>query len=222
MSFNWINGEEYSFNSLLLMDRWIIRIIGNAQRSEFRHNLGIALSYNPAVYWYFLNKCPEVKENVEDMVKKTPKNLSPKEVRESEVYILNEIDSFVVYVYPEVMEKACPYISEWDQDRLLSMVDFKDKVVLDIGSGTGRLAFPAATQAKWVYASEPVDRLREFMREKIQDLGIKNMSVVDGTVELIPFADNTFDIVMSAHVVGDDYDKEYEEMKRVVKSGGKC
>ena len=219
MSFNWIHAEEFSFNSFLLMDKWIIGFISKIQWPEFRKNLGTALAYNPAVAWYFVNKCPECKDSVEEMVQSAPVNLSNEEIRKCEVFVLHEMDSMVVYVYPEIMEQ-CPYIKAWNPERLLSMVDFKDKVVLDIGSGTGRLAFAAASQAKWVYASEPVDRLREYMREKIQREQIKNVSVVDGTVENIPFAEDSFDIVMSAHVVGDDFDREYNEMKRVVKPGG--
>ena len=35
-----------------------------------------------------------------------------------------------------------------------------------------------------------------------------------------PYEDNAFDIVMSGHVVGDDYDKELAELERATKSGG--
>ena len=46
--------------------------------------------------------------------------------------------------YYEIMESC---------DRLLSMADFTDKIVLDVGRGTGRLAFAATSKAKMVYAS---------------------------------------------------------------------
>lgn len=46
------------------------------------------------------------------------------------------------------------------------------------------------------------------------------MTVLDGTCERIPFEDGAFDIVMSGHVVGDDYDRELRELERVVRSGG--
>lgn len=219
MSFNWINPEEYSINCFLLMDRWMIRFIARMDCPEFREKLGIVLAYNPSVRWFFENKAPEIKSEVECMTKNAPIGLTQEEVRNSEIYVINEIDSFVVYVYPEAMEE-CPYIKYWSEDRLTSMIDFTGKKVLDLGSGTGRLAFVAAKTAKLVYASEPADRLREYMRDKIEKNNITNMFVVDGTVERIPFEDDTFDIVMSAHVLGDDYQKEYEEMKRVVKSGG--
>lgn len=219
MNFNWIKPEEHSINCLLLMDRWIIRHIARYQCPEFKKRLGKVLAYHPAIKWYFENKSPEITSEVEEMVKDIPQGLSPAEIRKAEIDVLYEFETMVVYVYPEIMEE-CNYIRDWDEDRLLTMVDFTDKVVLDIGSGTGRLAFAAAKKAKYVFASEPVDKLREHMREKIEGDKIDNVFVIDGTVERIPYLDDTFDIVMSAHVIGDDYEKEYNEMKRVVKSGG--
>jgi ubiquinone/menaquinone biosynthesis C-methylase UbiE len=71
-----------------------------------------------------------------------------------------------------------------------------------------------------VYACEPVDRLREFMRNKIACEGISNVVVLDGTIEDIPFEDNTFDISMSAYVLGLDYKKEISNLERVTKNGG--
>ncbi|MDR0287781.1 MAG: class I SAM-dependent methyltransferase [Clostridiales bacterium] len=50
--------------------------------------------------------------------------------------------------------------------------------------------------------------------------GIKNVRVLDGLVTELPFPDNTFDIVMSGHVVGDDWDNEIAEIIRVCKPGG--
>ena len=228
MSYGWIKAEDYSFNSILLMDRWILRYIvglgqsgvGHYANPEYRNHLGIALAYNPAVRWYVENKCPESKDRVISLVENAPQNLTADEVRTSEVYIIQAKETFMVYLYPEIMASQCGYIRDWTSDKLLSIVDFTDKVVLDIGSGTGRLAFAAAQKAKKVYASDPVDCLREFIRDKIKEQGIKNMVVLDGVVEALPFEDNTFDIVMSACVFGDDYNAEYAEMARVVKSCG--
>ena len=54
--------------------------------------------------------------------------------------------------------------------------------MLDVGAGSGRLTFAAAEKAAWVYASEPVGTLREFMRDKIAREGIKNVRVLDGLI----------------------------------------
>jgi SAM-dependent methyltransferase len=220
VSFGWIDAKQFSFNTLLLMDRWIFRIITKGKENpEFREKFAVALSGNPVVFWYIVNKCPEAADFYRELVKMTPANLQADTVRDAEIYVLDALDSFVVYVYPEIMEKLS-YITAWDKERLLSLTDFTGKTVLDIGAGTGRLAFAAAPLAKYVYVSEPADRLREYMREKQERLGVNNIYVVDGTVESLPFPDLSFDIVMSGHVIGEDYQAEWREMSRVTKPSG--
>ncbi|MBN2075198.1 MAG: class I SAM-dependent methyltransferase [Dehalococcoidales bacterium] len=219
MSFGWIDAAKFSIHTLLLMDRWIFRVIAENPNPELMNNLATVITGNEAVYWYIVNKCPEKKHYYDSLVKNVSGTFSKEQVREAEIKVLDELDWAVVYVYPEIMEKL-PYIAEWKPDRLLSMADFEAKTVLDIGSGTGRLAFAAATVAKVVYASEPVDRLREYMREKISHENIGNVFVIDGTIQSIPFHDDFFDIVMSGHTFGDDYDSELREMTRVTKPGG--
>jgi len=101
-----------------------------------------------------------------------------------------------------------------------SIADFAGKAVLAVGSGTGRLAIAAASQASYVYACDPTDRLREYLKEKLCRLGIGNVFVVDGKIERLPFPGEMFDIVVSGHVIGDDYDRELKEIDRVLKPGG--
>jgi ubiquinone/menaquinone biosynthesis C-methylase UbiE len=219
MSFGWIDAREYSFNALLLMDRWLLRVIADNENLEVKRRLAIALAGNPAVCWYVLNRCPERTEYYRQLVDSAPAGCSREEVRDCEVHVLDALDWAVVYVYPEIMDRLS-YVTEWEHQRLLSITNFAGKTVLDIGSGTGRLAFAAAPVARYVYASEPVDRLREHLREKADRLGMQNVRVVDGAVAALPFPDELFDIVMTGHVIGDDLEAEWREMSRVTKPGG--
>lgn len=222
MSFNWINVEDYTSDIFLLMDRWLIRYIVHHYEGHqnLDENLGIILAYNPTVAWYFGKRAPETMEKRDRLIANAPKGLTEKEVRLAEDFVFDVLDWAIVLVDPDVMNSNCNYIYNWDKDRLLELADFNDKVVLDVGSGTGRLAFAVAPLAKHVYASEPVDMLREYMRDKIKKERITNVTVVDGTVERIPYPDDMFDIVMSGHVVGDDYETELAELTRVVRNGG--
>lgn len=222
MSLNWINVEEYSFNSFLMMERFQLRMLLQwaGQDESLSRQLGIALGANPAVRWYFLHKCPECRAIVESLNGKAQIMADEKEIRAAELYVLSCVEDFVTYTTPEVMDEKCDFIYAWDREKLFELADFSGKRVLDIGSGSGRLAFAAAERAGEVYASEPVDSLREYLRDKIKRENIRNVRVVDGMASSLPYPDDTFDIVMSGHVVGDDYEGELAEIFRVVKSGG--
>ena len=82
------------------------------------------------------------------------------------------------------------------------------------------MTFAAAALAKEVYASEPVGTMREFIRAKAIKDNIANVRVAEALITSIPYPDDSFDIVMQGHVVGDEWDAEIAEMTRVCKSGG--
>ena len=157
------------------------------------------------IFWH---KCPECSAIVKALDEKSPKTVDASTVRDAELYVLSRVEDFVIYTTPERMDTQCDFIYAWDKKRLFELADFQGKTVLDIGSGSGRLAFTAAERAEEVYASEPVDCLREYLRDKIRQENIKNIRVGDGMAHSLPYPDNTFDIVMSGHVVGDNYDTE--------------
>ncbi|MCL2671792.1 MAG: class I SAM-dependent methyltransferase [Clostridiales bacterium] len=224
MAIGWIDPNEYSFNSFLLMERFQIRLFVEGEgwdedKTAWRRNFGIALRHNPVVLWYLERRCPECADLLRALAAGTPE-VSAVEVRQAEVWALTAVEDFVVHTAPEVMSTHCDYIRNWDAFRLPEMADFADKLVLDVGSGSGRLSFAAAALAKEVYAVEPVGTLREFMRDRIAREDIRNIRVTEGLVTALPYPDDSFDIVMSGHVVGDDWDAELAELTRVCKPGG--
>jgi ubiquinone/menaquinone biosynthesis C-methylase UbiE len=71
-----------------------------------------------------------------------------------------------------------------------------------------------------VYAIEPVSKLRQYIWEKRDRLGLDNIFPLDGTITQIPLPDDFADIIMVGHVFGDFPKEECDEMIRVVRSGG--
>lgn len=224
LNLNWIHPEEYSFNSFLLLERFQIDLMMRLggwrnDKKQWEESMGIALSAHPAVAWYFTHRCPECAAQVEALIAKAPA-ANPQQIWEAELYAMLSVEDFIIYTTPELMATQCDFIRGWNKERLFEMADLSNKIVLDVGAGSGRLTFAAAEKAAWVYASEPVETLRAFMRKKIKAEQIKNVRVLDGFVTAIPFPDHTFDVVMSGHVVGDDHNREIAELTRVCKPGG--
>ncbi|MDF2926605.1 MAG: methyltransferase type 11 [Paenibacillaceae bacterium] len=225
MAYNWINPQDYTMDTLLLFDRWIIRYLMNENNwynhagRDYKTDLAKALSRYPHVIAFCQRKAPECTNFISQLPSLLQAHVSAEEARLAEVSLLTAYETFIVYAYPEVMDQV-NYIRNWNPQSLYSLVDLTDKIVLDVGAGTGRLAFAAADRARRVYASEPCDSLREYMRDRIKSSRIQNMKVLDGMATELPYEDSTFDVVMSGHVVGDSYDQEIAELTRITKSGG--
>jgi len=220
MALGWIDLEDYSFNSFLLLERFQIHMMFRPDRDKkWRRRMGVALRANPAVRWCLEHRCPARAEAIAQIAAQAPK-ANARKIHKAEIYVMKCAEDFITYTTPEVMDANCQFIRDWDRERLFEMADFEDKIVLDVGSGSGRLAFAAAARAREVYASEPVGTLREFIREKAAREGMTNIRVAEALADSIPYPDDTFDIVMSGHVVGDDWDTEIAELTRVCKPGG--
>ena len=216
----WINTESYSFDCMLRMERFQIKLMLENLYDETETAMAAALKANPKVAWLFEHKCPEMASRVKALTGEAQDGLTPEQIRAMEIRVLDEFEDFVIYTTPEVMAEKCDFIYGWNKKRLFELCDLEEKTVLDVGSGTGRLAFAAAEKAAFTVASEPVDSLREFIRDEIARKGIRNMRVCDGLCHCLPFPDNSFDVVMSGHVVGDFFREEVDELTRITKPGG--
>ena len=219
MALNWIDVNNYDFNCLLLMERFQLRYLCEYGAEALGSKLGTALKAHPAVHWYIAQLLPEYADNLTQQVLQAPAD-SGDALRQCETAVMAWMEDFVTYTTPQVMDTQCPFIYGWDKARLFELADLSGKRVLDVGSGNGRLTFAAAEKAAEVYAVEPVETLRHYLREKCRQENIRNVRVTDGFVENLPYPDDTFDVVLSGHVVGDDLDRELAELERVCKSGG--
>jgi len=218
MHLNWIDVSDLSFNTLLLLER--------VQLSWFpgwvpEEDLSIALQGNPAVEWYLRHKCPEINKWLDEVLSAHTFSppLSPDRIHQAELEIMNTINDLIVYVVDPTLYDARPFLG-WDSSELRRLTDFTGKVVIDIGSGTGKLAFVAAEAAAAVFAVEPVNNLRRYIKQKARQQNLRNVFPVDGIITDLPFPDAFVDITMGGHVYGTRPAEEYAEMKRVTKPGG--
>jgi len=225
--YNWIDGKDFSIDCFYLMDRWLLQmIIGRYEDkdledfSDHDRTLAALIALKPSLQWVISQRAPETKGALENLLKAKEDINDASVLRQREIVLMEALETDVVYTAPEIMASACNYITAWKEERLHALTDLTGKVVLDVGAGTGRLTFAAAKKAKRVYASEPVDMLREHMRDRIKEEGLNNVKVLDGIVTNLPYEDDTFDTVICGHVIGDYYDEEIGELTRVTKAGG--
>jgi SAM-dependent methyltransferase len=130
-----------------------------------------------------------------------------------------EIGDLLVYdTAPELLD-ALP-TNDWDVAVVHELVDLADRIVIDAGAGSGKVAFGAVSRAGLVFAVEPVTRLREFMRDKAAASGITNLFVLDGTLDAIALPTDTADVLLTCRAVGWRLEEELVEIERVVRAGG--
>jgi ubiquinone/menaquinone biosynthesis C-methylase UbiE len=91
--------------------------------------------------------------------------------------------------------------------------------VLDVAAGTGNASIPAAERGARVTASDLVPELLEAGRERAGDL---ELDWVQADAEQLPFADESFDLVMSSIGVmfAPHHQAAADELIRVCRSGG--
>jgi arsenite methyltransferase len=98
--------------------------------------------------------------------------------------------------------------------------------VLDIGCGAGTDTLVAAQMVGLEGRVTGIDMTPEMLakaRAAAQELGARNVDFVEGEVEHLPFADGSFDVVISNGVIDliPDKDAVLSEIFRVLEPGGR-
>jgi len=100
----------------------------------------------------------------------------------------------------------------------------KNRVVLDVGCGTGKfITKKIVGKAKFYYGVEPQKSQIHIARKKAREFN--NCKLYQASGEKLPFKDNMFDIILATWVVGGIYNlpkrkKILNEMRRVLKENG--
>ena len=93
--------------------------------------------------------------------------------------------------------------------------------VLDVAAGTGNAAIPAAERGASVTASDLTPELLEAGRRRAEAQGVE-LDWVEADAERLPFADGSFDVVMSAigAMFAPHHREAASELLRVCRPGG--
>jgi len=211
---DWIDVEALPFEVLLLLEdphlRWF-------PRDWPGNELGVALRQNPSVRDFLRVRSRGACDWVDALVERAP-DVDAATLRRCEVAVMARIADWLVYVVRPEAYDAQPFL-RWDDGELLRLVDPRGKVVLDVGSGTGRLLEPLIADAAVAFAVEPIANLRRYLKTKF-DAHAGKLFVVDGLITDVPLPTGTADIVLAGHVFGDEPEHEIAELERVTRLGG--
>jgi hypothetical protein len=136
----WLDVSNLDFNVLLLLEPLHAAYLAQRQPDAA---MGTALAAHPAVCWYLAHLHPPIQPYLERCVALANANPTPGEVRQAELAVLDSMHDWLIYVLDPEKYDQLEFL-KWEDESLLSMADFTGKIVLDIGSGTGRLAFTVA------------------------------------------------------------------------------
>lgn len=119
----------------------------------------------------------------------------------------------------EVYDRKEKYLDSFEKNKLIAKLgDVSGKKILDAGAGTGRIALKLANLGANVTA---LDVSREMLRV-LKNKTKKSIETVVGDAENMPFADESFDIVVAAFLIVHFNNPKYffQEVYRVLKPGG--
>jgi len=120
---------------------------------------------------------------------------------------------------------ALPLKDQWTKaifSRLKKVVSIpNDALVLDVGAASGGFLVGCFKHGYRSIGIEPWEEARENAKKLAERLNIP-ITIINGTVEKLPFAENIFDVVHASsvfeHVV--DIEHAFQEIHRVLKFGG--
>src|ERR671911_600210 len=102
----------------------------------------------------------------------------------------------------------------------------RDEVVLDLGSGAGTDSLVAAQMVGPQGQVTGLDMTPEMLAKAqaaVAEMEAANVKFVQGEVEVLPFGDESFDVVISNGVIDlvPDKDAVFSEINRVLRPGGR-
>lgn len=82
--------------------------------------------------------------------------------------------------YPELYDRFSHYEDSKNQifEFIKRKINLRNKIILDLGAGTGRYSILFSLLAKKVYALEPSSVMRNILKQRIKENNIKNLYLI--------------------------------------------
>lgn len=131
-----------------------------------------------------------------------------------------------VQYFDSIAEKWNVIRSEYFEERLkyklLSIANIKDKVVADLGCGTGFVSLALAGEASIVFSVDNSSNMLKQLKVNASDKNYKNLYLIKSSLDSLSLFDESVDIIfinMALHHIK-DAKKAISEMNRVLKKDG--
>ncbi|MDV4151153.1 methyltransferase domain-containing protein [Clostridium sp. AL.422] len=131
-----------------------------------------------------------------------------------------------VQYFDSVAEKWNVIRSEYFEERLkyklLSLTNIKDKVVADLGCGTGFVSLALANEASIVFSVDNSKNMLKQLKGNALDKNHQNIYLIKSSLDNLTLFDESVDVIfinMALHHIK-DAEKAISEMHRVLKKDG--
>ncbi|MDZ5255208.1 class I SAM-dependent methyltransferase [Clostridium sp. LIBA-8841] len=115
------------------------------------------------------------------------------------------------------------YFKDELREKAINSVDIKNKVIADLGAGTGFISLEIAKEANIVFSVDSSKNMLSELYRTAKDNELNNIYPINGEVENLPIFDDSIDLIfmnMALHHV-ENPDMAIKEMYRILKPGGK-
>lgn len=115
------------------------------------------------------------------------------------------------------------YFKDELRERAINSVDINNKVIADLGAGTGFISLEIAKKANIVFSVDSSKNMLGELYKAVKDSNLNNIYPINSEVEDLPLFDDSIDLIfmnMALHHV-ENPDKAIKEIYRILKPGGK-
>ncbi|EGT3617390.1 class I SAM-dependent methyltransferase [Clostridium perfringens] len=115
------------------------------------------------------------------------------------------------------------YFKDELREKAINSVDINNKVIADLGAGTGFISLEIAKRANIVFSVDSSKNMLGELYKAAKDSNLNNIYPINGEVEDLPLFDDSIDLIfmnMALHHV-ENPGKAIKEIFRILKPGGK-